>query len=155
MQKRRLHLTHTLLLGTIAMAVPGIPALLATSTAPTASAAPLGREDLVVPDDVERVVVGDMVVDWIGGAPEGAADALTSSGVPVDLTVPDVADAATPTDDQEHDHQSSITSIGDRDDAAALLAVLPPPGPSVETDPVRLLDALPGIEPSILEPARP
>jgi len=50
---------------------------------------------------------------------------------------------------------ASITSIGDRDDAAALLAVLPSPGPSAETDPIRLLDALPGVEPSILEPSRP
>jgi len=50
---------------------------------------------------------------------------------------------------------ATMTSIGDRDDAAALLAVLPSPGPSVESDPVRLLDALPGIEPSLLEPARP
>ena len=50
---------------------------------------------------------------------------------------------------------AAIASIGDRDDAAALLAALPAPGPSVETDPIRLLDTLPGIEPSILEPARP
>ena len=35
---------------------------------------------------------------------------------------------------------------------AALLAVLPPPGPSVELDPTRLLDTLTGIEPAHLEP---
>ena len=50
---------------------------------------------------------------------------------------------------------AGVASIGDRDDAAALLAVLPPPGPSVEADPVQLLDTLTGIEPSLLEPSRP
>ena len=38
---------------------------------------------------------------------------------------------------------------------ASLLAALPPPGPAVETDPIRLLDALnAGIEPAALEPTR-
>ena len=38
-------------------------------------------------------------------------------------------------------------------DAASLLAALPPPGPAVETDPIRLLDTLTaGIEPAALEP---
>ena len=39
-------------------------------------------------------------------------------------------------------------------DTSALLAALPPPGPSTEADPVRLLDTITaGIEPTTLEPA--
>ena len=41
------------------------------------------------------------------------------------------------------------------DNAAALLAVLPPPGPSVELDPTRLLDTLTGVESPHLEPVHP
>ncbi len=50
---------------------------------------------------------------------------------------------------------AGVASIGDRDDAAALLAVLPLPGPSVQVDPVHLLDTFSGIEPILLEPSRP
>ncbi|MGH9185217.1 MAG: hypothetical protein ACRD0U_05305, partial [Acidimicrobiales bacterium] len=39
----------------------------------------------------------------------------------------------------------SITASVGADNAAALLAVLPPPGPSVDLDPTRLLDTLTGI----------
>ena len=49
---------------------------------------------------------------------------------------------------------SISTAIG-ADNAAALLAVLPPPGPSIELDPTRLLDTLTGIEPAHLEPVHP
>ena len=47
-----------------------------------------------------------------------------------------------------------LPSVGGHDDAAALLAVLPPPGPSAEIDHVHLLDTVPEPEPSLLEPAR-
>jgi hypothetical protein len=40
-----------------------------------------------LPAGVERIVVGDMVVDWVEGAPEDGAHALSSAGVPVGLTV--------------------------------------------------------------------
>jgi hypothetical protein len=50
---------------------------------------------------------------------------------------------------------AGIASIGDRDDGAALLAVLPPPGPTAEVAPIHLLDTLPGIESTLLEPSRP
>ena len=49
----------------------------------------------------------------------------------------------------------AVASIGTgvgAGDAAALLAVLPPPGPSVELDSIRLLDTFAGIEPNRLEP---
>lgn len=46
-------------------------------------------------------------------------------------------------------------SVGADPAAAALLALLPPPGPSIELDPTRLLDTLPGIEPTHLEPVHP
>ena len=49
---------------------------------------------------------------------------------------------------------SISTSLG-ADSAAALLSVLPPPGPSVELDATRLLDTLTGIEPTHLEPVHP
>ncbi|MBI5738860.1 MAG: hypothetical protein HY997_23610 [Mycolicibacterium neoaurum] len=47
---------------------------------------------------------------------------------------------------------ASISTAVGSNDAAALLAVLPPPGPPVELDPIRLLDTLAGIEPTHLEP---
>jgi hypothetical protein len=50
---------------------------------------------------------------------------------------------------------TDLASVGDRGDASALLAVLPPPGSPVEVDPVHRLDTLQGIEPTLLEPSRP
>lgn len=50
---------------------------------------------------------------------------------------------------------ASITTAVGADNAAALLAVLPPPGPSVELDPTRLLDTLTGVESPHLEPVHP
>lgn len=50
---------------------------------------------------------------------------------------------------------TSVTTTIGAGDTAALLAVLPPPGPSTESDPTRLLDTLRGIEPTHLEPVHP
>ena len=50
---------------------------------------------------------------------------------------------------------ASISTAVGADNAAALLAVLPPPGPSVELDPTRLLDTLTGVESPHLEPVHP
>lgn len=50
---------------------------------------------------------------------------------------------------------AAVTSIGDRDDAEALLALLPPPGPSAETDPIRLLNTLPALESPVVESTHP
>lgn len=49
----------------------------------------------------------------------------------------------------------SIGAAVSADAAATLLAVQPPPGPSVELDPTRRLDTLTGIEPTHLEPVHP
>ncbi|MFP5325943.1 MAG: hypothetical protein ACLGHT_00500, partial [Acidimicrobiia bacterium] len=94
-------------------------------------------------------VVTDVVLDTLDARCDHDTDTVTT--IAGDLGITGEAISVW----QHPSPVASITSTGDRDDAAALLAVLPPPGPSVETDPVRLLDDLPGIEPSILEPSRP
>lgn len=67
------------LVGLFALAAPGVPDLVASAgdapperavgAEPVAGALPVG-------EGVERLVAGDMAVDWIGGAPEGAEQAL-------------------------------------------------------------------------------
>jgi hypothetical protein len=91
-------IAFTLVLGA-AIPTAGSSVLATPASAPTTP----GGEDPVTgpgsaaPGEVERVVVGDMVVDWIGGAPADAAVQLASSAVPVDLSV-------APDDEPDHDH---------------------------------------------------
>jgi len=94
-------------------------------------------------------IITDIVLDTLDARCEHDSDAVTAIADGLGITGEAISVWQNPAS------VASIASIGERDDAAALLAVLPSPGPSVETDPVRLLDALPGIEPSILEPLRP
>lgn len=91
----------------------------------------------------------EVVLDTLDARCDRDSDTVLTIAADVGLTA-DVIDAWR--------HPAPVTglaSIGDRDDAAALLTVLPPPGPSTEIDPVHLLDALPGSEPTLLEPSRP
>lgn len=94
-------------------------------------------------------VVTDVVLDTLDARCDHDTDTVTT--IAGDLGITGEAISVW----QHPSPVAAVTAIGDRDDAAALLAVLPPPGPSIETDPIRLLDALPGLEPSILEPVRP
>jgi hypothetical protein len=89
-----------------------------------------------------------VVLDAIDARCEHDLDAVTAIGTDVGIGADEINAWQHPAPAR------SITSVGDRDDASALLAVLPPPGPSTEARPVDLLDAIPQPEPS-LEPSRP
>jgi len=93
-------------------------------------------------------IIADVVLDTLDARCEHDPDAVTAIADGLGITGEAISVWQNPAS------VASIASIAERDDAAALLAVLPSPGPSAETDPVRLLDALPVIEPSILEPSR-
>lgn len=107
----RHHLGHKLLFGVLVLAVPGIPVALASPEVPdavapaterAAAAAPGVAQPAPAPAGVDRFVAGDMVVDWIGGAPDGAAETLTASGAPVELTVAEEGGAGHDDDAGEH-----------------------------------------------------
>lgn len=73
----------------VALAVPG-SSMAVPSTAPPVPAVEVAAATAQVwevPAGVERVVAGDMVVDWIDGAPDDIARSFVSSEVPVELTV--------------------------------------------------------------------
>ncbi|MGQ0433076.1 MAG: hypothetical protein ACT452_11800 [Microthrixaceae bacterium] len=137
----------------------------------------IDNADLGLPTAARFGATGDQLAaasEAYGLSPTQAAGAIRSAGLPDELILdmldarcdhdPDVTEAIATelgiSTDSIHAWRHpapipAITSIGDGNDAVALLAVLPPPGPSVEVDPIRLLDALPVLEPSLLEPSRP
>ena len=60
-----------------------------------------------MPVGVERLVAGDMVVDWLEGAPAAAHDQLASSDVPVDLIVESDDLHADGHADPDHRHEAA------------------------------------------------
>ena len=73
----------------VALAVPGSSVAEPSSgpPVPAVEAAIATEQVAAVPAGVERVVAGDMVVDWVDGAPDDIAHSFVSSEVPVELTV--------------------------------------------------------------------
>lgn len=90
----------------------------------------------------------EVVLDAIDARCDHDLDALTEIATDIGMGT-DTIDAWL------HPAPTTLPSVGDHDNAAALLAALPPPGPSAEIDPVHLLDTVPEPEPSLLEPSRP
>jgi hypothetical protein len=89
-----------------------------------------------------------VVLDTVAARCDGDTDSAVAIATQAGLTPGDIDAWRNPTP------PATVTPIrtGTEVDTAALLAALPAPGPSIETDPVRLLDTLTaGIEPT-LEP---
>jgi hypothetical protein len=104
------------------------------------------------PFETARILAGvttpAVVLDTVAARCDDDTDSAVAIATQAGITPTDIDTWRTPTP------PPAVTPIrtGTEVDTVALLAALPPPGPSVETDPVRLLDTLTaGIEPT-LEP---
>jgi hypothetical protein len=68
-----------------------------------------------VPAGADRLVAGDMVVDWLDGAPPGAEDQMASDGIPSALVVGSEhapGDGGDPGDGHDHDHAYEAARSG-------------------------------------------
>ncbi|MFZ6003046.1 MAG: hypothetical protein ACOYXM_03865 [Actinomycetota bacterium] len=91
----------------------------------------------------------DVVLDTLDARCDHDTDTVVTIAAEAGVTADAIREWRHPTP------PARAASIGEEDDAATLLAVLPPPGPGVESDPAHLLDTLAGLEPALLEPSRP
>ena len=97
------------------------------------------------------VAAPDVVLDTLANRCDGDSDAAAAIASHVGITDNDIDTWLHPAPPSP---VSVLTASAVGGDTNALLASLPPPGPSTETDPARLLDTLTaGIEPTTLEPA--
>lgn len=117
MTQRPLRLIGNLfVVGLFALAAPAVPKLVAgAGDAPPESAIGAAAADGAqpVPVGVERLVAGDMAVDWIGGAPEGAEQALHAQPTHASHQPLDSA-GATPDEEEAVAHAAPL----DADDGA-------------------------------------